>query len=133
MCDEAMDNIELILRTGGNGGGHYAEFDEDVPAVRTHLWSQPTICDRTSYRAKMGISRMKWKCVPGEHNHMSETCPRRSTFLGGSERRLLTGQSDPAPGTYIIRKKHQRRLHAHRIKNLKTIPRPRPKRQYCTT
>ena len=43
-------------------------------AVRTHLWSQPTICERTSYRAKMGISRMKWKCVPGGH-HVSETCP----------------------------------------------------------
>lgn len=93
MCDEAMDNIELI---SGKGGGHYAEIDKDVPAVRTHFWSQPTICERTSYLAEMGISRMKWKCVPGEDHYVSETC-RSSVvlfFRGG-------GRDDSLPARAI--------------------------------
>ena len=58
MCDEGMDDIELwpenrwvrgtgfVMKTRGDG-------------YRTHLWSQPTICERISYRANVDISRMK--------------------------------------------------------------------------
>jgi hypothetical protein len=99
MCDEAMDNIELI---SGKGGGHYGEKDKDVPAVRTHFWSQPTICERTSYLAKMGISRMKWKCVPGEHHHVSETC--RSSivlFFRGREGETTAYQPERSSRRYV--------------------------------
>lgn len=67
-----------------------------MPAVRTHLWSQPTICERTSYRAKMGISRMKWKCVPGEH-HMSETCRHFSAFWGANGKTTAYRQERSSP------------------------------------
>jgi hypothetical protein len=59
---------------------------------------------------------MKWKCVPDQH--MSGQ--KRATVQLEKE---LTGESDPASGTYIVGKNHQRRLHAHRIEDLSQIPR----------
>lgn len=34
MCDEAMDNIELILRTGK--GDHYVKIDKEKEKCRTY-------------------------------------------------------------------------------------------------
>lgn len=43
MCDKAMDDIELMNKSIG-----HAENEIRKGMCLTHLWSQPTICERTS-------------------------------------------------------------------------------------
>ena len=55
---------------------------------------------------------MKWKWVPDVH--VVKIMP----FLFPRGEKVLTGQSNPASGTHVVREYHQCGLHAHRIKDL---------------